>query len=225
MSQLSSGTSSEQRPARDPLATNHWMVVLAVLGAVPVFGMYIGWVASMMAARSLVDGRGRKLLATLAGGALAVTTVVGMAIAMGPVVTVPPASRCWINLLDIRDALQAYQDEHGQVAPDLQTLVTAGLLDEHQLTCPFKHPKGARSGYFYMPAPSAPPEPVILACDMRPHGRSDTRSILTSDRSVRLVSEQEFQSLTQLPHNATFAAAFRAAGGRPKATARSGSGG
>ena len=196
-------------------------LILGVCAFIPFLGLLCGPAALILGIVALAKKTSRKGMA-IAGIALCLIGLFVASVAYPPVGQVLYCNRqigtahpptCPRNLRIIGRKLHEYaQENKGDFPPDLQTLIDEELIPEEALKCPSANSTRA-CDYFYLRPEGGllAPSSAMIACDLKDNHAGKGRNVCYVDARVAWLSETEFQRELNLPENAKFAAALRAA--------------
>jgi len=109
--------------------------------------------------------------------------------------------QCQENLVEVGAALATYRDAHGgQYPPELEELVTAGLLTAEQIVCPgYPMGDGAEAAYSFLPPQGAGSQDArTIVCNSSPLNRHESgRWVLTAEGRVQWVTGPSFARLRE----------------------------
>ncbi len=203
------------------------VLILGICAFIPFLGLICGLVALLLGIGVLGKKTSRKGMAvaglTLGGigvflNLVAVVSVVPVYLySRGPIRRLKfRRLKCEINLQTIRMAALTYYfekiQENDAPPPDLDVLVDEGMLPREALTCPVAD-SGRTCDYFYLHPKEGilAPDGTMIACDLKDNHAGEGRNVCYSDGNGEWLSEDKFQRKLNLPENAKFAAALRAA--------------
>lgn len=214
--------SGEEAPAKRAAGPALAALILGLCAFIPFLGLLCGPVALILGIVALAKKTSRRGMA-IAGIALCLIGLFVASVAYpllgqifyGQIGTGHPMT-CPRNLRDIVRATHEYGREKGgqfPLPPDLQTLIDEELMHEEALKCPSANSTRACDYFYLAPEEGAAEAPsrTIVICDLKDNHAGKGRYICHLDGSVMWLSEAEFQRKLNLPENAKFAAALRAA--------------
>jgi len=183
---------------------------------IPIAGL-VGLILGIVALAQKTTSKGMAI-AGLATGTMSTFTVTALLIsillpALSNARELACRAKCRANVKSIGMGLMMYQADHNDTWPDdLEQLIDAKLAGPTMLQCPSV--KNQRDcDYFYHPpklsSEEADPSTIVL-CDYTDN-HEDGRNVGYVDLVTRWLTESEFQEELELPCNAEFAAALRAA--------------
>ncbi len=225
---------STETEAQAPRKGNGFAIAALILGVLvlssisPYIGVFIALVAFVLAfvltIVSLATARRRKglpvggrFVTAVIVGYLSLTVGAGILFSswLGRVGEMPKRGICAANLNGVGKGIVMYASSYDDASPPtLRELIEDGQPAD-LLVCPSTGTQVREgppyfSDYFYLPPDPNASDETIVACDFKGN-HDDWRNALFADSHMAGFTEQAFQALLEEPHNATFAAALRAA--------------
>jgi len=187
--------------------------IFGLVGIVPCFCGLPSLLAVIFGAVALIKDSAAKALAItglVLGGLGLLMAPISAALMLPAIQAAREAARrasCASHLHEVATGVMKYQSAHNdEYPPDLDTLVSDGLIKPEVLTCPSKR-HAAELDYIYAPPADKESFSAVIACDatMRHAGM---RNVLYADGMVKAMPEHEFREALEDPENRNFKAAL-----------------
>lgn len=201
-----------------------FLVSLLVVVVGPM-GNLLGWAAGLLIVWLVIAAMfkasfGKAILAwlpTIPVGIITVALLVSILLpTLGRAKEMAKRTLCETHIRSISEGLFMYRNENrGYCPPDLGFLVKSNFVLPNMFKCPSSGSDKELPGsdYFYLcPVIDAHPDTIVV-CDFRDNHNGKGRNVLFGDRTVKWMTEADFQVELAKPHNAAFAAALRVAEG------------